>query len=452
MEKNKVAFIGPKFLYDPLTEFDSSWDLQVPVENIEDFGNMIESGEISDETKLIIIFSRYFAGDEEEFARTIAYYCPYAVVIVLIPEEDIEKGDDSKIKAKVKAVQKEYIEDGYDYNENSPFYFARYTQAGQDIEDAIRQYVEDPNVDRDVATDVSTLIADSTEDEFELEEDDDTIKIPQAHGSGQVITVTSSKGGAGKSTVAVALASFIKRASESAYNEGKIERPYTVITIDLDVRDGQLGFLNGAFKAPNIIDVISAGDLSKETIKGGIYHNPKTGVDFLFASKRPRNASEIPPDVYSSIIQYLREMYDYIILDTSVNYLDPLLNQVAYPICDKLIYVTDMGISSIFGMSRWIVENVSSETTRKAVEPEKVGIVINKAIKNVNMEPDKIQKAAKGLPILGVLPNAPQLTTYSANTADLQRILNHPLMNDSFRIFAQAVVDDENALGEVSFD
>ncbi len=145
-------------------------------------------------------------------------------------------------------------------------------------------------------------------------------------------------------------------------------------------------------------------------------------------------------------------MYDYIILDTSVSYLDPLLNQVAYPICDKLIYVTDMGISSIFGMSRWIVENVSSETTRKAVEPEKVGIVINKAIKNVNMEPDKIQKAAKGLPILGVLPNAPQLTTYSANTADLQRILNHPLMNDSFRIFAQAVVDDENALGEVSFD
>ena len=460
MEKHKVAFIGPEFLHKSLQDFDPSWDLQVPVDSVQTFDDMIQSDDdeaeskISTNTKLIIVFSRLFDNDPEVFAEVIAYYCPYAVVGILIPEADIDK-DKARIQAKIKDAQIKLSQEFDDYNSNSPFYFIKYENASDEINNAIMRFTKDPAIEPQIIDSVKTMLPSQSlanyDNSFEVEEDEDVIHIKESNGSGQVITVTSSKGGAGKSTVAISLASFIRKASENASLEGKLKEPYKIMVIDLDVRDGQLGFLNGAVHAPNIIDIIAAGELSKETIKRGIYNNVDTGVDYIFASKRPRNASEIPTSIYAELIQTLREMYDYIILDTSVNYLDPLLEQVAYPICDKLIYVTDMGISAILGMQRWITENVSTPETKKVVEPDKIGIVINKAIKDVNMEPDKIQKAAKGLPILGVIPNAPKLTTYSANTSALQRILNYPAMNTAFRSFAEAVVDDENTLGEVSF-
>ena len=112
-----------------------------------------------------------------------------------------------------------------------------------------------------------------------------------------------------------------------------------------------------------------------------------------------------------------------------------------------------MGISSIYGMRRWIQENIYTKE-HQVINPddEKVGIVINKAIKDVNMSPNKIQDSAKGLPILGVIPSAPQLITYSANIHELQKILNYPAINDAFKGLAEAVVDDRDALGQVSFN
>jgi len=69
MEKHKVAFIGPEFLHKSLQDFDPSWDLQVPVDSVQTFDDMIQSDDdeaeskISTNTKLIIVFSRLFDND-----------------------------------------------------------------------------------------------------------------------------------------------------------------------------------------------------------------------------------------------------------------------------------------------------------------------------------------------------------------------------------------------------
>lgn len=457
--KHKVAFIGPDFIHEALQEFDDSWDLQVPLATVKQFDDLINSEDdnplVSRDTKLIIVFSRLFHQDPDLFADVVAYYAPYAVVAILIPTPDMAQ-DKDRIANKIKAAQVALHGEYEDYNSNTPFYFARYEQAQEDIQEAIIKFTQDPAVEEETVENIKTMLPSQSlanaQPEIEEVSSSNHVKIAEAKGNGQVITITSSKGGSGKSTVAISLASFIAKASEDAANKGKIGKKYKVIVIDLDVRDGQLSFLNGDSKAPNIVDIVMAGPLSEQTIRDGIYHNTRSGVDYIFASKRPRNASEIPPSLYADMIQILRGMYDYIFLDTSVNYLDPLLEEVAYPIADKVIFVTDMGISSIFGMRRWITENVSTEDFKKVIDSDRVGIVINKAIKDVNMGPDKIQMSAKGLPILGVIPSAPQLITYSANINELQRILNFPAINSAFRGFAEAVVDDENALGEVSFN
>lgn len=455
---HKVAFIGPTAVHESLQSIYRDWDFQIPVESVQEFDDMINSDDdnplISRDTKLILVFSRLFHADRDLFADVIAYYAPYAVVAILMPTVDFQV-DEPAISNKIKQAQVNLSSEFEDYNANTPYYFVRYEKAEDDIQESILDFIQNDHVEVDSRENAKALLPSQELASAEIEEftdiDNGHIKIGQPHGKGQVVTVTSSKGGSGKSTVAMSLASFISKASENAYLKGKIPNKYKVIVIDLDVRDGQLGFLNGASKAPNIVDIVMAGPATKENIETGIYHNQNSGVDYIFASKRPRNASEIPASFYADMIQILRGMYDYIILDTSVNYLDPLLEEVAYPIADKVIFVTDMGISSIFGMRRWITENVSTDEYDRVIDSNKVGIVINKAIKDVNMGPDKIQMSAKGLPILGVIPSAPQLITYSANINELQRILNFPAINNAFRGFAEAVVEDENALGEVSF-
>jgi MinD-like ATPase involved in chromosome partitioning or flagellar assembly len=462
--KHKVAYIGPANVHPYLKEYDDSWDLQVPVPSVRAFDDMInsddENPQISRDTKLIIIFSRLFYEDEKEFAEVVAYYAPYAVVTILIPNQDIAK-DKARIENKIKQAQVNLSEEYDDYNANTPFYFVNYEDAYNGIYDAINQYTQNPAVERETIDAIKPMLAsqelantinDNNEEEEDLENNSIHINPAKEGANGQVVAITSSKGGSGKSTITMSLASYIARGSQVAYEAGKFNKPYKVIVIDLDVRDGQLGFLNGQ-SSPNIVDIVMSGAISQETIKEGIYHNPSTGVDYIFASKRPRNAKEIPASFYADLIQELRGMYDFILLDTSVNYLDPLLEQVAYPISDKIIFVTDMGISSIYGMRRWIQENIYTKE-HQVINPddEKVGIVINKAIKDVNMSPNKIQDSAKGLPILGVIPNAPQLITYSANIHELQKILNYPAINDAFKGLAEAVVDDRDALGQVSFN
>ena len=52
MEKHKVAFIGPEFLHKSLQDFDPSWDLQVPVDSVQTFDDMIQSDDDEAESKI----------------------------------------------------------------------------------------------------------------------------------------------------------------------------------------------------------------------------------------------------------------------------------------------------------------------------------------------------------------------------------------------------------------
>ena len=283
-------------------------------------------------------------------------------------------------------------------------------------------------------------------EEYEENNSEENVILPQAapDATGQVITITSSKGGSGKSTVAISLGAYLVAASKDAYEKGKTDKPLKVVSVDLDVRDGQQWLLMGAKKPPTVMDIIASGGIpTVETIPDGVWHSDKTGCDYIFAPKRPRSAKEIPASFYAQLIQALRSMYDVILLDTSVNYLDPLGEQVAYPLADKIIFVSDMGQSSVLGCTRWIQEEMRLREPAELNIPDyKVGIVINKAMPDVNMSANKIEKAVQNLPILSMIPSEPELVTYAANTAELHQILNVRLINEAIRDIAEAVLPD----------
>lgn len=453
--KHKLAFIGPKVIHDAFKDMNENWDMQAPLTSLEEYNEELSlpdeiTPKVARNTNVVIFFSRLFQSNPDLFADLVAFTAPFSVVCILTPTSELAR-DERKITSAIKNMQITEQQRDSQYNTNTPFYFVKYEDAEVDIYNAIREYCRSPFIEQEVKDDIKKMLDDENhiiiEDELEniLIDDEEKIVIPQAapNAKGKVIAVTSSKGGSGKSTVSVSIGSYIAQSSLDGYNKGLTQAPLKVCIIDLDVRDGQLGFLNGV-NSPNIIDIISEGAPTEQNIRNGIYHSPKSGVDFIFAAKRPRNAKEVPASFYAELIQNLRTMYDYIILDTSVNYLDPLLEEVAYPIADKIVFVTDMGISSIYGMARWINETIISTDQEIEIDKNKVGIVVNKAMNDINMTPEKIEKSSKGIPIIGVVPSSPALITYSANTNELQNILKSKAINEAFKWIVETVIEEED--------
>lgn len=470
---NKIIFIGPESIHAAFAQM-GQYDFQEPITSLEEFQYEMklnsEDSKISRNSSVIIFFSRLYTGSEREFSRLVAFYAPYAVVAILIPEQD--KGVMPKMESLIRGAKRELeSHSGGEYNSATPTYFVSYEAPMPDLTQAMADFVADPSVREEAKPGVVDMLPDHYKSALEVEAkfetadevledlfgDDDTIVIPDSSDrNGKVIAVTSSKGGSGKSTVSMILASYIAKASRIAEEERLENRRLKVCVVDFDTRDGQLGFLNGQ-TSPTVFNIIGDPDvvgneIPKSAIKKGVYSSPNIEADFIFAPRRTRHAKEIKPQFYVSIIHELKDMYDYIILDTSVNYLDPLLEEVAYPMADKIIFVTDMGISSIMGMARWITETTSpKEKSGSGIDKNKIGITVNKVMDGVNMGADRIKKTAMNVPIIAMLPNVPKLITFKANTNSLDEVLKMGAINKSFRVLAQAVVGNDYTLAEVPY-
>lgn len=270
---------------------------------------------------------------------------------------------------------------------------------------------------------------------------------------GKFIAVTSSKGGPGKSTVAISLATYLAQKSVQSVTQGLEKRPLKVLLLDMDVFDGQVGFLTNKTK-PNIAHLYH-DSVSKENIEKNVIHVDNLGINVLLASKNPVYQKKITVDFYKELCAYLQHMYDYIIFDTSVQYMEELMCQICYPRADKIVFVTESVITSILSMVRWIrffTSSVNNTTNAMNIPKSKIGIVINKYLGNtskygdVNYDMNKIQQAAQGIETIGVIPSMPSLVASSANNSQMYRLVDDPGFSYSLKHIANYVVGDDYKL------
>lgn len=431
-----VAFIGPKNMGEALRQIDPTWNMQMPFETLDAFQNELSSPtcRVNENTSLVIFFSWLFPNNPWQFAELVAYMAPYAVTCILMPEADMATQKEQILDA-IRSAQRTKAGEDSSYNQNTPVFFVRYENPQEDIFDSIQRFIQNSTIDVETVEIVKKLLPEidieeennityGFEDQLGEEEIKPEEKDEDNHST--VIAVTSSKGGTGKSSIAILLGAYIAKASQLSREKGLEPSALKVCMVDLDVRDGQLGFLTGNLR-PSIIDIVVAGQPTIQNVQKGIFTNKKTGVDFVFAAKRPRSAKVIQPAYYADLISTLRKMYDVIILDTSVNYLDPLLESVAYPMADHIIFVSDFYAPSVLGMARWISEVCENPDNRsKNIPKNKISICMNKFLQKVNMDSNKLESAAKDIPIIGVFPSTPGLLTYAGNTHSLEQVLNHP--------------------------
>lgn len=489
----KVAVIGNEDYYETLSKAPlrggATWDWQVPCKTIDDFYDAINDGRISKSTPMLIVdpelyYIEHKAG-RDGFEELVATMAPYCLVAVIAFNEHY----DSTPKDEIQASVSKYA--GSDESLSSHFYWLDSDDIIQSIYDAAGQYVTSPDSAKDaadiLAEELRILQPETEDDEAEDDDgrtgDDGTVFndpdqpefINSLGRKGTVIAVTSAKGGSGKSTVAYSLAQEIGLSSAIAAERGNLDAPLDVCLVDMDVYDGQLGFVIGASQ-PTILNISKEPTIDQKSVGRNLITNKlvekakKQKGEFisfsaLLAPKSPRYVEHTPPNLWRDVINVLTTMFDIIILDTSVMYfLDPIIYEVAYPEADKILYITDLDIKSILDTTKWM-QNVCTPKDEEGyggfgIGLEKVGIVINKGMTKVGMGPNKIKQIlavatrsiyrniddtipVDKLPtphVLTMIPSYPKLITEASNNQNLGAIIKVPQIEGMFRRLARAVV------------
>lgn len=436
----KVIIVSPKEFHDYFATVYPEWDLPHVVVDIDQMWEDLGSGTLSDQSEIVIFNDAYFSENSNDLEAAIATFAPSALVIVLSYDSDIEK----KIIDNVKQI---CIENNY---EQAPYYFAHEETPIGDINAAIEDWNKRKNAptSNHPASDGKQLA--DKKPEFSLSKAKaekgpilTNKDLPEVgDGRGLIIASTSSKGGSGKTTVALCTATMLYHASRLAAEQGLREQPMKICVVDMDVRDGQIGFLINQVQ-PTILNLyIEDKNPDEKAIADKLVFHEGMGVYALLAPKFGRTASVIKNEFYQDIIFKLSTMFDVVILDTSVNYLDKLLGEVVLPIADQILFVTNLSKGSIFGMTRWMQEMVANKDIETHVEAEKVGVVINQAMADVGVDLELITKQAMDVPLLAAIPSDSNAVVKATNTYRLHElILKHPdISNEYFRL-AKKLVD-----------
>lgn len=378
-----------------------NWDCQKQARTVDELYEGLDSGVLdADETKVILFDDSLIENTEDinEVASAIATYAPYAIVFLLVYNKDLVDLIESR-------VQRFMGEHGYE----APYWFVSQETPLDDIDDVIDANTnfltnrtdtpEEVHVTRAVGN--PAIISDEElqsikEETFEYEGDKPL---------GYVISSTSSKGGSGKSTVALTLATTLAQASRKAYEDKLTDNdPLKICVVDMDIRDGQIGYYIGHLQ-PTALNIRVAQSVDPEVIRKNLIYDQNLGFHSLLAPKRGRTADELTPSFYRQVIGTLKTMFDLIILDTSVQYFDPLIKEVCLPMSDAVLFIANLSPGAIYGMTRWIGEVTGSKREGgMEIDANKIGVVLNMVMDDVGIDKTTIGDAAVGVKIISMIP------------------------------------------------
>lgn len=148
----------------------------------------------------------------------------------------------------------------------------------------------------------------------------------------RIMSVFSTKGGTGKTTVAVNLASAMQ-------NAGK-----RVAVVDLDLQFGDVGIFMNVPRCDTISDLAGENSLSPSVINSFLYRH-SNGVRVLCAPPSPELAELVTTDKIDRILTVLRAEFDWVICDLS-----PALDDVtlfALDRSDTVLFVTNPEIPTL---------------------------------------------------------------------------------------------------------
>jgi pilus assembly protein CpaE len=156
---------------------------------------------------------------------------------------------------------------------------------------------------------------------------------------GHVYSFFSAKGGSGSTTVAANTAIMLHRLT------GK-----RTLLLDLDLELGEAALLLGMQPRFNFVDLVQNFHRMDAGLLSSYIEHHDSGIDLLSAPYHPEKAEPVSGDQIRRILQFLRQHYEYVVVDTSKSFSQSTL--ATFEQSDLVFLVTTVDLSSLRNIQR----------------------------------------------------------------------------------------------------
>jgi pilus assembly protein CpaE len=194
---------------------------------------------------------------------------------------------------------------------------------------------------------------------------------------GKVITVYSPKGGVGTTTLAVNLAIALQ--SEDT----------RVVLVDANLQFGDVAiFVNEQGKNTIVEIAPRIEELDSEIIEEIMIKHQSSGIHVLAAPPKPEYAEKVSADQFGRVIHLLKQLYAYVVIDTSCTLTDITLNSIDHS--DVVVVVTTQEIPTIKNVSLCLdlLHNLG-------VQKDRIVLTMNRFDKRIAITPERVGKNLK---------------------------------------------------------
>lgn len=211
----------------------------------------------------------------------------------------------------------------------------------------------------------------------------------------KTITVFSTKGGVGKTTVALNLALAVRAAT------GK-----RVVAVDLDLLSGNLGLMAGIVWKRSIKDLVDdVGNVDQESLDAYCAEHP-SGLRVLPAPAQPDFAGFVQAEHIQKVVSLLSQVFNYVIIDAPTYLHDTVLP--ALEESQEIVVVTTLDLASIQNMKQ------SLDLLSRLSMRSKVRVVVNRVGYTGGLKVKDLEDEL-GMPVQCVLPSDEKLSVDAVN-------------------------------------
>lgn len=243
-------------------------------------------------------------------------------------------------------------------------------------------------------------------------------------GHATTILVFSAKGGCGKTTVATNLA--VALAEESGGS---------VCVVDLDLQFGDVAVALQVEPDRTMSDLLRMGGPIDASAARSLVVPYRDGVDLVLAPTNPADVERITAAMATSLIEALRGMYDYLIIDSAPAFTEVIL--AAFEAADQELLLTTLDMPALKNLK------VTLDTLLALGLPkEKRRVVVNRSDAKTGLTVVDVE-ALIGVPVSHEIPGSSAVpAAANAGVTLVEREPRHPVTR-TFREIAKTVIAAE---------
>lgn len=228
---------------------------------------------------------------------------------------------------------------------------------------------------------------------------------PKPQVQGKIITVFSTKGGIGKTTISTNLAVAL---AETEINVG---------IVDADLQFGDVALFLNLVPCATIVDLVRDIDHLDNHVLSGYLTHYSDNVKLLPAPLRPEQGETVTGSHLSPILKTMRSNFKYTIIDTAPTFSDSML--AVLDASDIILVVAAMDLPTIKNV-KLCLEIMESLNYGQ----DKVKVVLNRADTNADISVDEVE-ASLHYKFSALIPSDGKVVVSSVNRG-VPFVVSHP--------------------------